>query len=134
MRRLAVRIAVVACASLALACTDATSPIEFAGTYTLQTVDGLPLPYVFQNTGATKVEALEDTFVLNIAGTYSEAGQKRFTTNGVVTITFPVDAGNFTRRGDAVTLQSLLFGTWTGTVKDNTFTLVQSGLTLVYRR
>lgn len=36
------------------------------------------------------------------------------------------------RRGDVITMESLLIGIWSGTINGNTLTLEQQGLTLVY--
>jgi hypothetical protein len=125
---------VAAGVTLALACTASTSPLELAGTYSLFTVNGSPLPYALAGTGGTKVELLGDSFTLNPSGTYSEAGYKRFTTGGVVTFTYPIDAGNFTRRDDDITLASLLFPSRSGTISNGVFTVADGSLTLVYRR
>jgi len=125
---------VLAAAMLVLACSPPTSPLDLAGIYTLRTVNGLPLPYLFPLAGTTQVEALDDTFTLNPGGTYAESGHKLFDVAGVVTVTYPIDAGNFTRRGDDITFESLIYGASMGTVSNGTLTLVEQGLTLVYQR
>ena len=71
----------------AIGCSAATSPMELAGSFSLKTVNGTPLPYLFALVGSTTVEALEDSYTLNPSGTFREAGLKRFTTNGLVTLT-----------------------------------------------
>lgn len=133
MRRSSIA-AVAFAASFATGCSEPTSPLDLAGIYILKTVNGLPLPFMFPPTGATVVQALDDAYTLNPQGTYAEVGHKLYTTAGVATLTVPIDAGNFTRRGTEITLQSVVFGTSSGTMNDGTFTVVQQGLTLVYQK
>jgi len=127
-------VALLLSALLAFGCSAATSPMELAGTYSLMSVNGLPLPYVFTPVGRTKVEALEDSYTLNPSGTFREAGLKRFTTDGVVTFSYPVDGGNFTRKGEEIRLEGIVYGLTIGLMKDGTLTIVQNGLTLVYQK
>lgn len=72
--------------------------------------------------------------ILTPSGTYSEVGHKLFVTGSTVSVATPVDAGSFRRRGDVITMESLLIGIWSGTVKGNTLTLEQQGLILVYEK
>jgi hypothetical protein len=120
--------------AIALACSPSTSPLDLAGVYALSSVNGQALPYVLESTPSTSVELLDDRFTLNPTGTYSEAGYKRITTNGAVSLTFPVDAGNFTRYGDQLTLESFLFSSRTGSIRNGTLTVIDQNLTLVYRK
>lgn len=54
---------------LAVACGDPVAPGDFAGTYTLQRVDGDPLPTVLFTTEYVRVRVLADTLRLNANGT-----------------------------------------------------------------
>jgi len=132
MRRTVLAALAVVAATFAWTCTPPTSPLEIAGTYTLVTVNGLPLPFVFPQQGAMTVEALDDQYILTPSGTFTEVGHKRFTVGSTVTITVPVDAGTFTRRGDSVTLDSPIFGRRTGTISGGTLTLDQEVFALAY--
>ena len=134
MRRTTALRAALLVAAFTLACGEPTSPLGLVGTYTLQSVNAMPLPFVLAHVGSTKVEVLDDLLMLASSSNYSSVGHKRYTTDGLVTEVAPVDAGTFTRRGAALMMQSLLVGRWEGTVDGNTLTLVQSGYTLVYRR
>ena len=134
MRRTTALRATLLAAAVTLACGEPTSPLDLVGTYSLQSVNAMPLPFVLAHVGSTKVEVLDDLLMLASSSNYSSVGHKRYTTNGVVTEVAPVDAGTFTRRGAALMMQSLLVGRWEGTVDGNTLTLVQSGYTLVYKR
>jgi hypothetical protein len=134
MRRTIVVISAAAVTALSSGCTPVTSPLDLAGTYTLKTVNGAVLPYQIPQVGPTSVVALNDEFTLTPDGTYAESGQEQVTTAGIVSISPLIDAGDFTRRNDALTLESLLFGARPATVSGTTLTLVQNGLTLVYRK
>jgi hypothetical protein len=131
--RLATRIALVA-AAFTLGCSPATSPLDVIGTYTLKSVSGSPLPYQLPEVGPIKVHVLDDMIILTPSGTYSEVGHKLFTNGTMASVATPVDAGNFRRRGDAITMESLLIGVWSGTIKGSTLTLEQQGLTLIYEK
>jgi hypothetical protein len=125
---------VLAGMAFALACSESTSTLELTGTYSLTSVNGSPLPFLLPSTGATQVELLSDSYTLTPSGTYSEAGYKRFTTSGAVSLTYPVDAGYFTRLGDEITLQSLLYPVRVGTIRNGALTVVDQNLTLIYKK
>ena len=131
--RHAARVALVVAAFM-LGCSPTTSPLDVIGTYVLKSVSGSPLPYQLPGVGPTRVHVLDDMIILTPSGTYSEVGHKLFTTGSTVSLASPVDAGSFRRRGDAITMESLLIGIWSGTVSGNTLTLEQQGLTLVYEK
>ena len=120
--------------ALTLACGEPTSPLDLVGTYTLQSVNGLPLPFTLQQYGTAKVEVLDDMLFLASSSSYSAVGHKLTTSNGFATLSAPVDAGTFSRRGDVIALESLLVGHWEGTIQRRSLTLVQQGYTLVYTR
>ena len=132
-RRTALRATLLATA-LTLACGEPTSPLELVGTYTLQSVNTLPLPFTLHQTGATKIDVLDDMLFLSSSSSYSEVGHKRYTTKGIVGLAAPVDAGTFSRRGNVIAMESLLVGHWEGTIQGRSLTLVQQGYTLVYTR
>jgi hypothetical protein len=124
----------MAAVALTLGCGEPTSPLDVFGSYSLQSVNGMPLPFALPQAGGTQVHLLDDVLFLSTSSTYSEAGHKLYTTGGVTSLAAPVDAGTFTRRGTAITMQSLLFGAWDGTVDHGTLTMVQAGYTLVYKQ
>lgn len=134
MRRTTALRATLLAVVFALACGEPTSPLSLVGTYTLQSVNGMPLPFTLQETGAWKVEVLDDALFLASSSNYSSVGHKRYTSNGIVSLAAPVDAGTFSRRGDVIAMQSLLIGQWEGTIQGRSLTLVQHGYTLVYTR
>lgn len=124
----------LAAAVFAAGCTPLTSPLDLSGVYSLKSVDGKPLPYELPHVGTTTVVVISDAFILNPSGTYAEEGYKSYTTGGVVSVAFPVDAGSVSRRNESVTLESLLFGLRPATIRGGTLTMVSEGLTLVYEK
>ena len=134
MRRRTASWAILAAAAFTLACSEPTSPLDLVGTYALQSVNAMPLPFTLSQVGTTKVEVLDDQLMLASSSNYSSVGHKRYTSGGFVSEVAPVDAGTFTRRGRTIALQSLLVGHWEGTIDGKTLTLVQQGYTLVYKR
>jgi hypothetical protein len=133
MRRTNTTLIVLALALLTFGCTALTSPLDLVGTYSLKTVNGGSVPHALPQQGATTVLVLDDTFTLTTSGAYSELGHEQITNGGVVSVSALIDVGTFTRRNDALVLNSVLFGDRPASVKDHTITLVQNGLTLVYQ-
>ena len=121
--------AVVACGGDSATATSA----GIAGTYTLATVNGGPLPFTFQ-AAEPKLELLSDQLILTAAGTFTESTVVRVTDEGVVTTrTFP-DAGTYIVDAG---LASLTFGDGsigTYTVGNNRLTGTELGLTVVYTK
>jgi hypothetical protein len=78
---------------------DPASTTGVAGTYTLKTVGGLPLPYTYLQSGADKSEILDDVVTLTNNGTWSELIHERKTVAGVVTVDAVTDAGTYVRVG-----------------------------------
>lgn len=134
MRRTTALRATLLAAAFTLACGEPTSPLDLVGTYTLQSINSMPLPFTLQQTGATRVEVLDDVLFLTSTRNYSSVGHKRYTSYGMVSLAAPVDAGTFSRRGDVIAMQSLLVGRREGTIQARSITLVQQGYTLVYTR
>jgi hypothetical protein len=134
MRRTVYAAVALAAASMAIGCSPVTSPLDVSGLYSLKTINGAALPAVISQTGATTITVWNDAFTLTPNGTYSEQGYKSSTTSGVISISYPVDAGNFTRRDDAITLESLLVGIRPAVLSNGTLTVVDRGLTLVYQK
>jgi len=134
MRRTTLLIVSLVAAVFTLACAPPTSPLGVVGTYALQSVNGMPLPYLLQDAGATKVHVLDDLIILTSSSSFSEMGHKTLTTGSMVSLQVPIDAGTFERRGNTITLESLLFGRWTGSIRGSTLTMVQQGFTLVYQK
>ena len=91
----------------ALACgSDAPSGptnANAAGTWALQTVNGIPLPYLYVQNGPDKGEVMADLLILTSAGTFTEKTTLRRTVNGQVTTEPQSDVGTFVISGNTVT-------------------------------
>lgn len=134
MRRTAIAGIGLIAAVFAIGCSPATSPLDLSGLYSLKTINGATLPAVISPPGATTVTVWNDAFTLTPNGTYSEQGYKSSTTAGVTSVSYPVDAGSFTRRDNAITLESLIVGIRPAMLSNGTLTVVDAGLTLVYQK
>jgi hypothetical protein len=109
---------------------DPPSTTGIAGTYTLKTVGGANLPFTMSQSGADKVELIDDTFTLTNANTWSEAWHERRTVSGVATVVARNDAGTFTRSstGEMVFI-SPTSPTFTGTLSGTIMTLYAESIT-----
>jgi hypothetical protein len=128
-------VALLAFAALAACGGDSsTSPGVVTGTYSLQSVNGSPLPFTVIQIGADKYEIISDVIVLNEGGSFSETTNDRTTQNGVVTTSTITDAGTYTLTGTAITLVSTQSGTINGSVNNGTLTLTDQGVVAVYAK
>jgi hypothetical protein len=144
MRILAARLrraTVLACVPLAftLGCTDnSTNPstADISGTYSLQSIGGIPLPYSFQS-GTTTVTLTNDVLIVGSDGTWSETIAFTQVDNGQTTTGTLDDGGTWTRSGVSVNFfsQPAAATAYTGTYSNNTLTLDDgSGAPQVFRR
>lgn len=133
MRRLLTALSLLA---LVTACggDSSTDPISasVAGTYTLRTVNGSPMPYTVQQSGPFKYEITDDAYTLSDGGAWTEVWRDRTTSNGVVTTSENTDAGTYTRNGTAITLTSPNSGAVSGSVNGGTLSLSAEGFALVF--
>jgi hypothetical protein len=93
--------------TLATACGSdtATAPVvtSVAGTWTLTSVDGKPLPYVYQESDP-KLEVIAKQYVITSSGTFTTSYTLRGTElDGVVNTTTTPDAGTYTLADNSVT-------------------------------
>ena len=133
MRRLVVLLtfaAAVACGGDSSTSPSATVP----GTYTLQSINGAPLPFIYFQSGADKGEIVADTLILNDGGTWSESGTDRQTQSGQVTTQTITDGGTYTLSGNALTLVSAQFGPTNAAVANGTLTLTAQGVVGIYKK
>ena len=136
MRRLIPLVAL----AVAVACgSDSTTQptiASLAGTWTLQNVNGSPLPFTLTQTGNDKLELLSDVVTASANGTYTENLQFRETVNGVATVSSESDTGTFTVNGTAVTLTGSQTGSIPGSLSNgnNTLTLTEEGFVWVFAK
>src|SRR5262245_11851535 len=99
MRRLLAALAL----SPAVACAGDSStapPAEqLAGTWTLQTVNGAPLPFVIVQSATNTLEVLSDVCVIASTGSFTHTTTFRSTSDGVVTTESIPDTGSYTLSG-----------------------------------
>lgn len=138
MRRLAPVIAALAI-TFAVACggDKTTQPTQatFAGTWSLQTVNGTVLPWTAAQNGADKLEVTGDLFTTTSSGTFNEMTTTRTTQNGVVSVDTLPDSGTYVLSGSTVTFTFASDGsTGSAQLTGNTMTVTQSGYTFVYKK
>ena len=135
MRRLlslALVFAAIACGS-----DDSTAPTQasVAGTWTLQTVNGSPLPFTLASSPA-KIELL--SYVVNVSshGTLTSSEQLRTTIGTSATTNTTTDGGTYTLSGNAVAITSNTAGSTpqAGTITGNTLALSQSGFIFIFTK
>ena len=132
MRRLLAAALVV----LATACGGDSSqrPLVVPGTYVLQTVNGLVLPYLIQ-ASSPKVELTADQFVLVTGGTFTNHTTVRSTDGTAVTTSTFDETGTWTVNGTALSLTYADGTAVTGALTtDGTLTLTGTGLSALYRK
>ena len=125
---------------LVIACSDATGPGDgpgggLVGTWRLQTVDGLPLPFTLSEGGADKLELTAETMTLVASGSFDMVTTFRVTEGSNVFPESIPDEGTYVVNGSTVTFTYDSDGsTDIATVSGNAMTLDDIGLTFVYRR
>jgi hypothetical protein len=121
------RLIVLACAAL-MACTTTTDvSTEFIGTFSMQSVNGSPLPFVVTQTGTSSTSLTSDQLTIADGGTWSETGIERTVVNGQATNNTYADNGTWTRSGSSLVLYSIPSNdtAWSGTFGTNTLSLSQ---------
>ena len=123
-------------ASALSSCSDGTSPdAAVEGTWHLQTVNGLPLPFILPESGVDKLELTGETITLVRPRSLTIVTTFRVTDGTEVFPESVPDSGTYTVNGSTVALTWASDGTTsTATVSGNTMTLNDIGLTFVYRR
>lgn len=108
-----------------------------SGTYSLQTVNGNPLPFTFTDQQSGMPVSLQsDVFVFSENGTWTETAVARYTdqTGAVQTETFN-ESGTYQKNGTAITLRYSDFSdAGTGTIESNSLVLVFPGYSYSYTR
>ena len=131
--RIATAVATIALA--VMSCDDGTGISSINGPWTLRTVNGAPLPYPVAANGTTTAELLDDVITLYVGGTWSQSMRERTTTGGQVSTSTRTLAGSYSTFGTSITLTAS-DGTKAriATVQGDAMTIVEPGLTMVYRK
>lgn len=113
-----------------------TTPATIAGTYTLRTVNGSPLPFLVSGGGATKSEIVDGTLTVNDGGGWAESGHLRNTVNGTVTTSASnfVGSGYYTLSGTAITLSGPGAGPFSGSVSSGALSVAVRGYLYGYAK
>ncbi|MEK6689527.1 MAG: hypothetical protein AABZ01_13845 [Gemmatimonadota bacterium] len=113
-----------------------TDPLgDPTGVYTLRTINGQALPFLYSQIGADKVEFLDGTVTLNADRTFIDATTFRVTEQGVVTTEVDVADGTWSLSGATVRFL-LADGSSYSMIWNSTDALTQvfDTFTLVYRK
>jgi hypothetical protein len=113
---------------------SSTEPSSIVGTWTLQTINGSPLPFVVAQSGSDKEEVLSEVVTLSAGGTFTESSTLRLTVSGTVTTQSFPETGTYTVSGSTLTLRSSDGSTGTATWSGNTLTGSAEGFVFVYKR
>lgn len=134
LRRLIPLVALAVAVGCGSDSTTAPTVASLAGTWTLQSVNGAPLPFTLSQTSTEKDELLSDVVTASANGTYSETLQVRETVGTQVVTVSSTDAGTFSVNGTAVTLSSNQIGNSFGALSNNnnTLTLTEEGFVWVF--
>lgn len=110
--------------------------LSFVGTYTLRTIDGSKLPYVFLQTGQDAAAMTASTIVIADGGTWSEQSEFRITDNGQTETQVVSNNGTWFRSANNLILTSTLHNNtpYSGTFSTNQLTLSDGSLTYVFSR
>ena len=125
----------VIAASLGCGGDSSTSPSNepVSGTYTLRTVNRLPLPYIIADQDSIKVELLSDSFTLTEDRKWSEFGTRRVSFSGQVVIDTIANAGTYVLNAPTITLISTN-GSTDGSVGGGKLTLTNDAVVAVYQK
>jgi hypothetical protein len=119
------RLAMFALATTMAACSlDSTGPNgSVAGTYTLRTINGSPLPYTFSG----GLRLVSDDLTLYSDGTYEDVSRYDTGSNRV-------EQGYYTNYNGALTFESDLGAVYQGSVSGDVLTQIVNGYTQVFER
>jgi hypothetical protein len=135
MRKLAVLMALIA----AIACGDSTTAPDLtdsAGNYVMRTINGSPLPFTVLTTADVKLEITAETLYMTTNGRFSDVTRYRRTSLGAGAVDFPADTlgGEWTIRGQTVSLKGTNGFTFTANLVGNSLTMEGNGLSFVYTK
>ncbi len=110
---------------------------SITGTYTLQSADGDPLPFVVFQVGADKVEVTAANVILNADMSCTSTFTYTTTESGNVTTETETDECTYTINGGAIALTFPFVGGFTnsGSIVGSTLTITnQDGVVLIFQK
>ena len=113
-----------------------TGGTSIFGTYALQTIAGTSLPAVLLEVPDFKIEVTAGSVRLNSDNTYSISISLRLTDAGTVTTETETGAGTYTASGSTIQFSEpgTGEGPFTGSISGNTLTIIDEGVTFVFRK
>lgn len=136
--RVLARITAAALIAVASACggdsDGITEVASVSGTYSLQSVNGAPLPFVFFDDGEYKLEVTGASYTLTSTGTFSNTATYRETENGVISTSTETVMGSYSVSAGTVTFIDTDGETVTGSLSGNTLQFSEDGLTAVFAK
>lgn len=133
MRRLLLICAIVG----GIACGDSTSPgmAAVAGTWSLQSVNGSPLPYTISQGSLSTTQIASGTLVVSRSGTFTDTTTVATTANGEQSTSAEADSGSYSLNGAVVSFAFVTDGlTGTGLLNGDSVTVALSGYSLLYTK
>lgn len=129
----------VALVLLSLACSSysLTTPTAeaLAGTWNLTAVNNQPLPFVFSQTSASKVEVIKDVLTITPPDQFSEVTTLRNTDSGQVSSETVFDSGTYEFNSYVVAFHFQSDGSiGSGTLTGKTMKVVTSGISFTYSK
>lgn len=136
MRRLFLGVLCIALAACGSDKTTGPSEPSFVGTYSLKTLNGSPLPYIFLQSGQTSLAVTSMQMVIADGGSWSLTTGFQTTANGQTTTDTGTNSGTWLRTGDALALYSTVNDNtpFTGSFSSNRLTLSDGSYTYVFLR
>ena len=118
-----------------LSACGSTEPSSVAGSYTLESVNGQPIPYT-SVVGSVRTTITSGLFIVSPKGEWSRLTDGTQTVSGARTSTFPTLAqGTWTGSGSTLSfISSTAPFQFTATVSGGTLTYSDGGTVFVYRR
>ena len=138
MRRFLLLASLIVVSATSVSCRDSTGPTNssIAGTNTLRTINGSPLPFVLSPSNP-KIEFVSSQATLNENGTWTSTTTARVTNGTSVTTQTDTASGTYTLNGTALSFRDNSDGSMTlATLSGNSIILTDSdtGFSLVYTR
>ncbi len=113
---------------------DGTGLENVAGLYTLQTIDGAPLPWILLEVGANKIEVTAGSVTLNTDRTCSDSITLATTESGNVDSDTATDVCTYTTDGQAITLTYTDNSISVGTIIGSALTITDAGVAFIFRK
>ena len=109
-----------------------SEPASVAGTYTLQSVNGGPLPFVVFDESGYKLEITAATYVLTGAGTFTNSATYRETESGTVITSTETFTGQYTVSASTVTFTDSDGEVYAATISGGNLVFNEDGLSAVF--